>query len=73
MAVDPLLASARGCDEEPRCEGRSTRELEKRTRAIEASKLRVPIAARYLLARAGDAHRRLAKCHAFGKVVPRVR
>ncbi|MDQ2870612.1 MAG: NADP-dependent oxidoreductase [Acidobacteriota bacterium] len=49
------------------------RELEKLTRAIEASKLRVPIAARYPLARAADAHRRLAKGHAFGKVVLRIR
>jgi len=44
-------------------------ELAKLTRAIEASKLRVPIAARYPLARAAAAHRRLAKGHVFGKIV----
>jgi len=49
------------------------RELEKLTRAIEASKLRVPVAARYPLARAASAHRRLAKGHVFGKVVLRIR
>jgi NADPH2:quinone reductase len=43
--------------------------LAKLTRAIEASKLKVPIAARYPLARASDAHRRLAKGHVFGKIV----
>jgi NADPH:quinone reductase-like Zn-dependent oxidoreductase len=44
-------------------------ELAKLTRAIEASKLKVPIAARYPLARAAGAHRRLAKGHVFGKIV----
>lgn len=48
-------------------------ELAKLTRAIEASKLKVPIAARYPLARAADAHRRLAKGHVFGKIVLRIR
>ena len=47
--------------------------LEKLTRAIEASKLRVPIAARYPLARAAGAHRRLEKGHVFGKIVLRIR
>jgi NADPH:quinone reductase-like Zn-dependent oxidoreductase len=47
--------------------------LEKLTRAIEASKLRVPVAASYPLARAADAHRRLAKGHVFGKIVLKVR
>jgi NADPH:quinone reductase len=45
------------------------RELAKLTRAIETSGLRVPIAARYPLARAADAHRRLARGHVFGKIV----
>jgi NADPH:quinone reductase-like Zn-dependent oxidoreductase len=44
-------------------------ELAKLTRAIEASKLKVPIAARYSLARAAAAHRRLEKGHVFGKIV----
>ena len=49
------------------------RQLEKLTRAIEASRLRVPIAARYPLARAANAHRRIEKGHVFGKIVLRIR
>ena len=44
-------------------------ELAKLTRAIEASKPKVAIAARYPMARAAAAHRRLAKGHVFGKIV----
>lgn len=49
------------------------RELERLTRAVEGSKLRVAIAARYPLARAADAHRRLERGHVFGKIVLRIR
>jgi NADPH:quinone reductase len=49
------------------------RQLEKLTRAIEASRLRVSIAGRYPLARAANAHRRLAKGHVFGKIALRIR
>jgi NADPH:quinone reductase-like Zn-dependent oxidoreductase len=48
-------------------------DLAKLTRAIEGSKMKVPIAARYPLARAAAAHRRLAKGHVFGKIVLEVR
>jgi NADPH:quinone reductase-like Zn-dependent oxidoreductase len=42
-------------------------------RAVEAAKLEVPIAATYPLARAANAHRRLAKGHTLGRVMLRVR
>jgi NADPH2:quinone reductase len=42
-------------------------------RAVEAARLEVPIAATYPLARAADAHRRLAKGHTLGKVMLRIR
>jgi NADPH:quinone reductase-like Zn-dependent oxidoreductase len=42
-------------------------------RAVEAAKLKVPIAAEYPLAEAGKAHERLAAGHVLGKIVLRVR
>jgi NADPH:quinone reductase-like Zn-dependent oxidoreductase len=49
------------------------REFERLGRAIEASRLKVPIAAAYPLARAAAAHQRLAKGHVLGKIVLRIR
>ena len=49
------------------------RELERLGRAVEATRLQVPIAAAYRLADAAKAHRRLAKGHVLGKIVLRVR
>ena len=49
------------------------REFERLARAIEGAKLRVPIAARYPLSRAADAHRRIAKPHVLGKIVLTIR
>lgn len=49
------------------------REFERLGRAIEAARLRVPIAAAYRLADAAKAHQRLAKGHILGKIVLRVR
>ena len=49
------------------------REFERLRRAVEAAKLQVPIAASYSLARAADAHRRIAAGHVLGKVVLRVK
>jgi len=49
------------------------REFERLGRAIEAARLRVPIAAVFPLARAARAHERLAKRHVLGKVVLRIR
>jgi NADPH:quinone reductase len=49
------------------------RELERLGRAIEAARLKVPIAASYRLDQAARAHGRLAKGHVLGKVVLRIR
>lgn len=49
------------------------RELERLRRAVEAARLRVPIAAAYRLADAAKAHQRLAKGHILGRIVLRVR
>ena len=49
------------------------REFERLNRAIEAAKLKVPIADTYKLAEAAKAHERLAAGHVLGKVVLRVR
>ena len=49
------------------------REFERLNRAVDAARLKVPIAAAYPLAQAAKAHQRLAKGHVLGKVVVRVR
>jgi len=49
------------------------RELDRLRRAVVAAKLRVPIAASYPLARAAQAHRRIAAGHVLGKIVLRVK
>ena len=49
------------------------REFERLGRAIEAARLRVPIAAVYRLADAAKAHGRVEKGHVLGKIVLRVR
>jgi NADPH2:quinone reductase len=46
-----------------------TSELERLNRAVEAAKLRVPVAAVYSLADAAAAHRRLEAGHLLGKIV----
>jgi NADPH:quinone reductase-like Zn-dependent oxidoreductase len=48
------------------------RELEELTRAIEAAKLKVPIAAAFSLADASRAHERLAEGHTPGKLVLKI-
>jgi NADPH2:quinone reductase len=48
------------------------REYERLERAIEESKLQVPIAAKFKLADAADAHRRVEMGHVLGKIVLRV-
>ena len=48
-------------------------EFERLNKAVEAGKFRVPIAAEYSLADAGEAHKRLAAGHLLGKVVIHVR
>ncbi|HEV7674269.1 MAG TPA: NADP-dependent oxidoreductase [Candidatus Angelobacter sp.] len=49
------------------------REFEKLNRAVEATRLKVPIAAVYPLAQAARAHQHLAAGHVLGKVVLRIR
>ena len=49
------------------------REFERLNRAVEAARLKVPIAAAYPLAQAAKAHQRLAAGHLMGKVVLRIR
>jgi NADPH2:quinone reductase len=49
------------------------REFQRLGRAIDAARLKVPIAASYPLARAARAHERLEKGHVLGKIVLRVR
>jgi NADPH:quinone reductase-like Zn-dependent oxidoreductase len=46
-----------------------TRELEHLNKAVEAARLRVPVAANYSLADAAAAHRRLEAGHLLGKIV----
>jgi NADPH2:quinone reductase len=48
------------------------REFERLGRAVEAARLRVPIAAAYRLADAAKAHRRVEKGHVLGKIVLRI-
>jgi NADPH:quinone reductase-like Zn-dependent oxidoreductase len=47
----------------------STRELERLNKAVEAKRMRVPVAAEYSLADAAEAHRRLEAGHLLGKIV----
>jgi NADPH:quinone reductase len=49
------------------------REFEKFNRAVDAAKLKVPVAAAYPLAEAAKAHERLAEGHILGKVILKVR
>ena len=48
-------------------------ELQRLNKAVEAAKLKVPVAAEYSLADAAQAHKRLAAGHLLGKIVIRVR
>jgi NADPH:quinone reductase len=47
------------------------REFERLNRAVDEARLQVPIAAEYPLARAAEAHRRIAQGHVLGKIVLR--
>ncbi len=49
------------------------REFDRLSRAVQAAKLRVPIAAAYPLAEAAKAHERIAKGHVLGKIILRIR
>jgi NADPH:quinone reductase-like Zn-dependent oxidoreductase len=49
------------------------RQFERLNKAVEAARLKVPIADIYPLAEAARAHQRLAAGHVLGKVVLRIR
>lgn len=49
------------------------REFQRLNRAVEAAKLKVPIAAVFPLAQAANAHQRLGAGHVLGKIVLRIR
>lgn len=49
--------------------GTGVREFERLNRAVELSKLTVPIAGQFPLDRAADAHKRIAAGHVLGKLV----
>lgn len=71
--VEPAPRKRRGISVKSYDATPGVRELERLGRAIEAARLRVPIAAEYSLAQAARAHQRLEKGHVLGKVVLRVR
>ena len=71
--VEPGPRKRRGLTVIPYNGNPGVRELQRLGRAIEAAKLEVPLAATYPLARAAQAHERLAKGHVLGKVVLRIR
>jgi NADPH2:quinone reductase len=71
--VEPAPRKRRGLSVKSYDATPGTRELERLTRAIEAARLHVPIAASYPLAQASKAHQRIAKGHVLGKIVLRVR
>jgi len=71
--VEPRPRKRRGLTVRSYDAATGVREFERLGRAIEAARLRVPIAAVFPLARAARAHDRLAKRHVHGKIVLRIR
>ncbi len=71
--VEPAPRKRRGLSVESYDAAPGVREFERLTRAIEAARLKVPIAASYSLEQAAKAHERLAKGHILGKIVLRIR
>ena len=71
--VEPAPRKRRGLTVKSYDATPGVREFERLRRAIDAARLRVPIAAEYPLAQAARAHQRLARGHVLGKVVLRVR
>jgi NADPH:quinone reductase len=70
--IDPAPTSRRGIEVTPYDAVPGVKQLERLSRAIEAARLRVPIAAEFALAQAQQAHERLKQGHILGKVVLRV-
>jgi NADPH:quinone reductase-like Zn-dependent oxidoreductase len=71
--VEPAPRKRRGLSVQSYDARPGVREFEHLGRAIEAARLKVPIAAAYPLDEAARAHERLAKGHVLGKVVLRIR
>jgi NADPH:quinone reductase-like Zn-dependent oxidoreductase len=71
--IEPEPRKRRGIKTTPYDAVAGVREFAHLGRAVEAAKLKVPIAAEYPLAEAGKAHERLAAGHVLGKIVLRVR
>ena len=71
--VEPEPKKRRGIKTVPYDAVPGVREFERLGRAVEASKLQVPIAAVYSLAEAAKAHERLAQGHVLGKIVLQIR
>jgi NADPH:quinone reductase-like Zn-dependent oxidoreductase len=71
--VEPAPRKRRGLTVRSYDATAGAREFARLGRAIDAARLKVPIAASYPLAQAARAHQRLAKGHVLGKVALRVR
>jgi NADPH2:quinone reductase len=70
--IEPEPKKRRGVTFIPYDAVSGVREFEKLNRAVEAAKLKVPIAESYPLERAARAHERFAEGHVLGKIVLRV-
>jgi len=71
--IDPAPRRQRGVSVRGYDATSGVREFERLGRAIEAARLRVPIAATYRLEQAARAHQRLENGHVLGKMVLRIR
>jgi NADPH:quinone reductase-like Zn-dependent oxidoreductase len=71
--VEPAPRKRRGLRIQSYDATAGVREFERLGRAIEAARLKVPIAASYPLQQASRAHQRLARGHVLGKIVLRIR
>lgn len=71
--VEPAPRKRRGLSVKSYDGTPGVREFARLGRAIEAARLRVPIAASFPLSQAARAHRRLAQHHVLGKIVLRIR
>jgi NADPH:quinone reductase-like Zn-dependent oxidoreductase len=70
--IEPEPKKRRGLEFIPYDAISGVRGFERLNRAVEAAKLKVPIAEAFALARANKAHERLAEGHVLGKMVLRI-
>jgi NADPH:quinone reductase-like Zn-dependent oxidoreductase len=71
--VEPAPRKKSGITVIPYDGSAGVREFQRFNRAVEAARLKVPIAATFALADAAEAHRRIAQGHVLGKIVLRIR